>query len=66
MPQQEMKRPAGNDIALFAADGSYVTSVTRPAGGAPELVVWGTRFFVKRFGSYREAETIAHTQEAQR
>jgi hypothetical protein len=66
MPQQEMKRPTNQgDVALFDAQGQYVTTVAREAGVPPDIIVWGSRHFVRRHGVYGEA-TVFATMEGQR
>jgi hypothetical protein len=66
MPHMEMKRSTNQgDVALFTAAGEYVTTVARNFGVPPDIIVWGSRHFVRQFGMYREA-TVFVTMEAPR
>lgn len=66
MPQQPMNHPTNQgDVALFTAEGDYVTTVKRGAGPAPGIIQWGSRYFVRRYGAYRE-EAVLVSNERQR
>jgi hypothetical protein len=64
MPSQPM-RPSNNtnDVALFDGAGRQVTLVTRPEGVPPDIIQWGSRYFIRRHGMYAEGTLHLSTEE---